>query len=87
MEQRHEVPWWTLCRPESSLISGTRSSSGWEVAVTLTQHTLLRAGNGKTVQIRTHETKRTLLPLLLDGGGKLWLGPCLIVLVREVVME
>lgn len=28
---------------DSSLDSGTRQSSGWEVAVTLAQHTFLRA--------------------------------------------
>ena len=55
---------------DSSLGSGTRQSSGWEVAVTLAQHSFLRAGDGKTAQVRNPTDEMDLVSSFALGWGR-----------------
>lgn len=54
----------------SSLGSGTRQSSGWEAAVTLAQHSFLRAGDGKTAQVRNPTDEMDLVSSFALGWGR-----------------
>lgn len=55
---------------DNSLDLGTRQSSGWEVAVTLAQHTFLRAGDGKTAQVRNQTDEMDLVSSFALGWGR-----------------